>query len=144
MPDEKAQAPAPDSGQKSTGDALEDQLSAAGRSTQTFQLPSLQSLEPKAAVLAKLDENQRKLAEQIAKQTDFTDPMKIIGFGERQMQNAQGIARSLASKTQVAEMGKIGELSGRLKERMRELGIGDLKEGTLRKLLKSIPFVGSR
>jgi len=144
MPDEKAQAPAPDSQQKPTGDALEEQLSKAGRSTQTFELPALQSLEPKAAVLDRLDENQRKLAEQIAKQTDFTDPMQIIGFGDRQMQNAQGIARSLASKTQVAEMGKIGELSSQLKGRMRELGIGDLKEGTFTRLLKSIPLVGSR
>lgn len=144
MPDEKAQAPAPDTQQKPAGDAAEEQLAAAGRSTQTFQLPALQSLDPKVSILSKLDENQRKLAEQIAKQTDFTDPMKIIGFGERQMQNAQGIARSLASKTQVGEMGKIGDLSAQLKQRMRELGIGDLKEGTLAKLLKAIPFVGSR
>src|SRR5262245_35073762 len=143
MPDEKAPAQAPES-QKQGGDALEEQLAAAGRSTQTFELPALQSLDPKASILSKLNDDQRKLAEQIAKQTDFTDPMKIIGFGERQMQNAQGIARSLASKTQVAEMGKIGELSARLKDRMRELGIGDLKEGTLTKLLKAIPIIGSR
>src|SRR5262244_2956984 len=129
MSDDKAQAPVPES-QKQGGDALEEQLAAAGRSTQTFQLPALQSLDPKATILSKLDPEQRKLAEQVARQTDFTDPMKIIGFGERQMMNAQGIARSLASKTQVAEMGKIGELSSQLKSRMRELGIGDLKEGT--------------
>jgi len=143
MSDEKAQAQAPES-QKQAGDALEEQLAAAGRSTQTFQLPALQSLDPKASILSKLDPEQRKLAEQIAKQTDFTDPMKIIGFGERQMMNAQGIARSLASKTQVAEMGKIGELSAQLKQRMRELGIGDLREGALTKMLKAIPILGSR
>src|SRR5262245_15545866 len=119
MPDEKAQAPAPDSQKKVSGDALEEQLASAGRSTQTFQLPALQNLEPKESILSKLDDSQRKLAEQIAQQTNFSDPMKIMGFGERQMQTAQGIARSLASKTQVAEMGKIGELSAQLKQRMR-------------------------
>src|SRR5262245_61555233 len=142
MPDDKAQAPDPAT--KPSGDALEQTLASAGRSTQTFQLPPLQSLDAKASILSKLDPEQRKLAEQVAKSTDFSDPMTIIGFGDRQMQNAQGIARNLASKTQVAEMGKIGELSAQLKERMRELGIGDLKEGRLVKLIKSIPFVGGR
>src|SRR5262245_40318303 len=144
MADEKAQAPAPEARAKTGGDALEEGLAAAGRSTQTFQLPALQNLDTRAGILNKLDPEQRKLAEQIAAQTDFGDPMKIIGFGDRQMQNAQGIARSLASKTQVAEMGKVGELSAQLKQRMRELGIGDLREGTFTKLLKSIPFVGGR
>src|SRR5262249_9838931 len=142
MPDDKAQAPDP--AQKPSSDALEQTLGSAGRSTQTFELPALQSLDPKASILGSLDEEQRKLAEQVAQSTDFSDPMTIIGFGDRQMQTAQGIARSLASKTQVAEMGKIGELSSQLKSRMRELGIGDLKEGTFTKLLKSIPLVGSR
>src|SRR5262245_26058652 len=142
MPDDKAQAPDPAT--KPSGDALEQTLASAGRSTQTFQLPSLQSLDPRASILGKLNAEQRKLAEQVAKTTDFSDPMTIIGFGDRQMQNAQGIARSLASKAQVAEMGKIGELSAQLKERMRELGIGDLREGPFVKLVKAIPFMAGR
>jgi len=140
MADEKAQAPDP----QADGGTLERAPAEAGRSTQTFQLPPLQSLNPQTSALSKLDPEQRKLADQIAASTDFSDPMTVVGFGERQMQNAQGIARSLASKTQVAEMGKIGELSAQLKERMRELGIGDLKEGRFTKLMKSVPFLGGR
>ncbi len=100
-------------------------------------LPALADLKVQRLTNDLLSPQQIEEASRETENVNWLDPMAVSKLGEKDQSTVSTVARNIMDTTRIADAGTIGETVAQFQAKLREIGIGDLKESQLHKLIRT-------
>jgi hypothetical protein len=100
-------------------------------------LPALGDLKIQRLTNEVLSPQQIEEANRETENVNWLDPMAVSKLGEKDQSTVSTVARNIMDSTRIADAGAVGTTVAQFQAKLREIGIGDLKESQLTKLIRT-------